>query len=80
MGAWFSMSGINYYKRMKELYEQMKDNGDEGVRKTHFLNLFIRDQGLNLKTGIRKFNEASEIGVIKFLGRDKEGYEMVKVN
>jgi len=73
------MSGINYYKRMKELYDSMKNDGD-GVRKSDFLNLFVKDQGLNLKTGLRKFNDAVEIGVITFEGKDKENRELIKVH
>ena len=78
---WFIMSGINYYGRMKEIFDDMPKNGPEGdsVRKTDFLNKFIRDQGLNVDTGKRKFNEAVDIKVIFYVGRDDQGSELIRV-
>ena len=75
------MSGINYYGRMKEIFDSMEKNGPEGdsVRKTDFLNKFIRDQGLNVDTGKRKFNEAVDIQVIYYVGRDDQGRELIRV-
>ena len=79
--TWSIMSGINYYGRMKEIFDSMEKNGPEGdsVRKTDFLNRFIRDQGLNVDTGKRKFNEAVDIQVIFYVGRDDLGCELIRV-
>ena len=71
------MSGINYYSRMKELFDGMPKNGSEGdsVKKTEFLNVFAKDQGLKLATATRWFDMAVDIRVIEFVGDD-----CIKVN
>ncbi len=76
------MSGINYYVRMKQIFDEMEKTGNENdsVRKTDFLNRFIRDQGLNVDTGKRKFNEATDIQVIRYVGRDDQGHELIRVS
>ena len=72
------MTGANYYKEMKKLFDIMR-NGSDHVRKIDLLNRFIYEHGLNLDTGRRKFEDAITINVIEYCGRDKEGFELIRV-
>lgn len=82
------MSGINYLKYMEELFNNWEDKikADNGnneivfcVRKKDFMNKYIYDMGLTTKTGKQKFTDAETIGMIRYHGRDPEGYELIHV-
>jgi len=70
----------NYYKRMKEIYDELTTMfGTKQIKKIVFLNNFIKQEGLNIGTGRRKFEEAVDIGVIRFVGVDENGCDLIEV-
>jgi len=73
----------NFYKNMKEIYDTLissGSNGSEKIKKITFLNEFVKQNGLNIGTGRRKFDEAVDIGVIKYVGVDEQGNDLIVVN
>jgi len=75
------MSGINYYSRMKEIYDTMDKTGPNNdlVRKIDLVNQFSKDQGLKHHTAKKWFDMACDIKVIRYMGHDDKGNDLIQV-